>query len=327
MRTLAPRSSSSSTQARWFRQAALCRAVCRWKLPPRASIRPGWLSSSSAQLVGVAFLRGVEDALDRAAQFGRVGHRAPRARARAVRSPRVRTPWRSDARCGHARRSGADRSRPFRRFAHRIDVAALRRREHLVAQRPIGAFALDMRLELAPAGKAVVAGDARAGRRQVFVAGSSARSVLRRCLASFFRCSRFGWAGSSRTARAGVRLAHMKDLPSSCPASAALGRKSGWRCRQIRRAEPFTRTVGHRFGRAKSSEIAAGRASDVASPSGGFLCFRLKAGPRFCGGGCDMALTLVIGNKNYSSWSMRPWMALKAAGIRLRRGRHPALHG
>jgi glutathione S-transferase len=28
-----------------------------------------------------------------------------------------------------------------------------------------------------------------------------------------------------------------------------------------------------------------------------------------------MALTLVIGNKNYSSWSMRPWVALKAAGI------------
>jgi len=28
-----------------------------------------------------------------------------------------------------------------------------------------------------------------------------------------------------------------------------------------------------------------------------------------------MALTLVVGNKNYSSWSMRPWMALKAAGI------------
>lgn len=28
-----------------------------------------------------------------------------------------------------------------------------------------------------------------------------------------------------------------------------------------------------------------------------------------------MALTLVIGNKNYSSWSMRPWMALKATGI------------
>jgi glutathione S-transferase len=28
-----------------------------------------------------------------------------------------------------------------------------------------------------------------------------------------------------------------------------------------------------------------------------------------------MALTLVIGNKNYSSWSMRPWMALRGAGI------------
>ena len=29
-----------------------------------------------------------------------------------------------------------------------------------------------------------------------------------------------------------------------------------------------------------------------------------------------MALTLIIGNKNYSSWSMRPWFAMKVAGIR-----------
>jgi glutathione S-transferase len=28
-----------------------------------------------------------------------------------------------------------------------------------------------------------------------------------------------------------------------------------------------------------------------------------------------MALTLVIGNKNYSSWSFRPWIAMKAAGV------------
>src|ERR1051326_3476929 len=28
-----------------------------------------------------------------------------------------------------------------------------------------------------------------------------------------------------------------------------------------------------------------------------------------------MSLTLVIGNKNYSSWSFRPWIAMKAAGI------------
>jgi len=28
-----------------------------------------------------------------------------------------------------------------------------------------------------------------------------------------------------------------------------------------------------------------------------------------------MTLTLIIGNKNYSSWSMRPWIAMKAAGI------------
>ena len=26
-------------------------------------------------------------------------------------------------------------------------------------------------------------------------------------------------------------------------------------------------------------------------------------------------LTLVIGNKNYSSWSLRPWLALRNAGI------------
>ena len=28
-----------------------------------------------------------------------------------------------------------------------------------------------------------------------------------------------------------------------------------------------------------------------------------------------MALMLVIGNKNYSSWSLRPWIAMKVAGI------------
>jgi glutathione S-transferase len=28
-----------------------------------------------------------------------------------------------------------------------------------------------------------------------------------------------------------------------------------------------------------------------------------------------MTLTLVVGNKNYSSWSMRPWLAMRASGI------------
>jgi glutathione S-transferase len=28
-----------------------------------------------------------------------------------------------------------------------------------------------------------------------------------------------------------------------------------------------------------------------------------------------VALKLVIGNKNYSSWSFRPWIAMKVAGI------------
>ena len=27
------------------------------------------------------------------------------------------------------------------------------------------------------------------------------------------------------------------------------------------------------------------------------------------------SLTLVIGNKNYSSWSLRPWLAMQVAGI------------
>jgi glutathione S-transferase len=28
-----------------------------------------------------------------------------------------------------------------------------------------------------------------------------------------------------------------------------------------------------------------------------------------------MSLHLLIGNKNYSSWSFRPWLAMKVAGI------------
>jgi glutathione S-transferase len=28
-----------------------------------------------------------------------------------------------------------------------------------------------------------------------------------------------------------------------------------------------------------------------------------------------MALKLIVGNKNYSSWSFRPWIAMKVAGI------------
>ena len=31
--------------------------------------------------------------------------------------------------------------------------------------------------------------------------------------------------------------------------------------------------------------------------------------------GLGMALKLIIGNKNYSSWSLRPWIAMRVAGI------------
>lgn len=36
-----------------------------------------------------------------------------------------------------------------------------------------------------------------------------------------------------------------------------------------------------------------------------------------------MALTLVIGNKNYSSWSLRPWLAITHAGIEFQELRIP----
>jgi glutathione S-transferase len=29
----------------------------------------------------------------------------------------------------------------------------------------------------------------------------------------------------------------------------------------------------------------------------------------------ETMLRLIIGNKNYSSWSLRPWLAMKAAGV------------
>lgn len=40
-----------------------------------------------------------------------------------------------------------------------------------------------------------------------------------------------------------------------------------------------------------------------------------------------MKLTLVIGNKNYSSWSMRPWVVLKACGVPFEEVRIPLYTG
>src|SRR6516164_1169290 len=43
---------------------------------------------------------------------------------------------------------------------------------------------------------------------------------------------------------------------------------------------------------------------------------RRGAGPPDCRPGGDMPdIFLLIGNKNYSSWSLRPWLALKQCGI------------
>ena len=35
-----------------------------------------------------------------------------------------------------------------------------------------------------------------------------------------------------------------------------------------------------------------------------------------------MAYTLLIGNKNYSSWSLRPWLLLHAFGVPFNEERH-----
>lgn len=53
---------------------------------------------------------------------------------------------------------------------------------------------------------------------------------------------------------------------------------------------------------------------------------REQAGPLHINpnrGGKPMALTLVIGNKRYSPWSLRPWLALRQAGIPFREIRLP----
>jgi len=36
-------------------------------------------------------------------------------------------------------------------------------------------------------------------------------------------------------------------------------------------------------------------------------------------------LTLIIGNKNYSSWSLRPWILMRRLGLEFRRDTRPAL--
>ena len=40
-----------------------------------------------------------------------------------------------------------------------------------------------------------------------------------------------------------------------------------------------------------------------------------------------MSLRLLIGNKNYSSWSLRPWLAMKAAGIDFEETLIPSIPG
>src|SRR5579872_5099060 len=54
-----------------------------------------------------------------------------------------------------------------------------------------------------------------------------------------------------------------------------------------------------------------GRNQRIASRPG---C-RAESPPDFCRGGRMADLTIYLGNKNYSSWSLRAWLALKQVGI------------
>ena len=59
----------------------------------------------------------------------------------------------------------------------------------------------------------------------------------------------------------------------------------------------------------------------VAHVAGGFTAWKAAGGPvEATARQTEVVrpMRLVIGNKNYSSWSFRPWIAMKVAGIRLR---------
>src|SRR6476659_11300666 len=60
---------------------------------------------------------------------------------------------------------------------------------------------------------------------------------------------------------------------------------------------------------ARSAAVKAGAGWRPSRPA------RSRAANSVREGGRSLALTLVIGNKNYSSWSLRPWIAMKVAGI------------
>ncbi len=49
---------------------------------------------------------------------------------------------------------------------------------------------------------------------------------------------------------------------------------------------------------------------------GGFSAWRKAGGPVIDRGPGRKGMKLILGNRNYSSWSLRPWLALKQAGIK-----------
>ncbi len=120
----------------------------------------------AAQLVGVAFLRRLENAVDHAAHV-RWGGLALLMLAR-QQLDRLVAVFLGDLMHGPALRVGqAGIEAGLDGAANRIDVAGGGCRKHLVAQGTIDARAVDMRLELPPAGKAVVARKRELGRGEL----------------------------------------------------------------------------------------------------------------------------------------------------------------
>src|SRR4051794_10607146 len=83
----------------------------------------------------------------------------------------------------------------------------------------------------------------------------------------------------------------------------------------MRRAKPFTRTVGLRSAAPILAKSRLPGQAAQRNPVWQVRQLSSKSRSPFLRRRCAMALTLVVGNKNYSSWSMRPWVAMRAAGL------------
>jgi hypothetical protein len=196
-----------------------------------------------SQFVDAALCRGIEDGVDRLPHLRRVGGETDQvAREQLDRLVPFRL---GDLVDGAAVVVGGVRVEAGVEGApHGFDVARPRGGED-----PLAAHAVDMGLELAPAREAVVAGDHELCRGQlgVWVCGPERAEPLLGLAFEVFEVRPFRQIAAARRSRAGY-TSHKTFLPMR-PASVYLGQEVRFRCdRTLRRAAPFTRTVGRRYG-------------------------------------------------------------------------------